>query len=339
MSGGRPILGLSMGESGIRGVVATTVFGALLFLIPTLFATRPYLLHISILICIYTIPAIGLNLMLGYTGLVSLGHMAFAGIGAYTAAVLMVDAHSSFWLALPVAVLAAGMAGALIGLPSLRLRNHYFIIVTLAFGMILYLVMNNWHAVTRGAEGFPGIPRPDPLALGGGAVVAFFSLRDFFYLALTFMLFAFLLQWALVNSDFGRALSAIRQDEKLAAYKGVNTMAYKVAVFAIGSGIAGLGGVLEVSYLRVAAPQSFDLLESINVVLIVVVGGAGYLAGPLLGATVFVGLPEYLRIAKELRLVIFGAILLLITLFAPKGLAGMPSLLRDRIRRRRDAVV
>lgn len=322
-----------------RGLWGTLVIGALLFLVPTVFANQPYLLHISILICIYAIPAVGLNLMLGYTGLVSLGHMAFAGIGAYVGAVLMVDAGWSFWLALPAAVAATGVMGALIGIPALRLRSHYFIIVTLAFGMILFLVMNNWDEVTRGAEGFPGIPRPEALPVGGPEGFTFFGLDHFFYLALAFTVLVFIVQWALVRSDFGRTLEAIKQDETLTAFKGVNTMAYKVAVFAIGSAIAGLGGVLKVSFLRVAAPLSFELLESINIVLIVVVGGAGFLAGPLLGSILFVGLPEYLRIAKDLRLVIFGAILLVITLFAPKGLAGMPGMVRAALRRRRDAAL
>jgi branched-chain amino acid transport system permease protein len=319
------------------GLWATLIVGGLFFLIPTVFADEPYLLHIAILVCIYAIPAVGLNLMLGYTGLVSLGHMAFAGVGAYVSAVLMIDAGWSFWLALPVAVVAAGAMGALIGIPALRLRSHYFIIVTLAFGMILFLVMNNWEDVTRGAEGFPGIPRPEPLPIGGPEGFTFFGLDHFYYLALVFTVLVFVVQWALVRSDFGRTLEAIKQDETLTAFKGVNTMAYKVAVFAIGSAIAGLGGVLKVSFLRVAAPLSFDMLESINIVLVTVVGGAGFLAGPLLGAIVFVGLPEYLRIANELRLVIFGAILLVVTLFAPKGLAGMPGLVRAAFRRRRDA--
>lgn len=321
------------------GLWGTIIIGLLCFLLPTVFSDQPYLLHIAILVCIYAIPAVGLNLMLGYTGLVSLGHMGFAGIGAYVAAVLMVDAGWTFWLATPVAVLAAGLMGALLGIPALRLRTHYFIIVTLAFGMILFLVMNNWDEVTRGAEGFPGIPRPTPLPFGGPDGFTFFGLDHFFYLVLAFTLLIFLLQWALVRSDFGRTLEAIKQDETLTAFKGVNTMAYKVAIFAIGSAIAGLGGVLKVSFLRVAAPLSFELLESINVVLIVVVGGAGFLAGPLLGSILFVGLPEYLRIAKELRLVIFGAILLVITLFAPKGLAGLPGLLYAIWRKRRDAAV
>ncbi|HUT50867.1 MAG TPA: branched-chain amino acid ABC transporter permease [Alphaproteobacteria bacterium] len=322
-----------------RGLAGTLVLGGLLFLIPTVLVDQPYLLHISILICIYAIPAVGLNLMLGYTGLVSLGHMAFAGIGAYVAAILMVDAGWSFWFAMPVAVVSAGVAGALIGIPALRLRSHHFIIVTLAFGMILFLVMNNWDEVTRGAEGFPGVPRPDPLPFGGPDGINFLTLENFYYLSLAFTVAVFVLQWALVRSDFGRSLEAIKQDETLASFKGVNTMAYKVAVFAIGSGVAGLGGVLKVSFLRVAAPLSFELLESINIVLIVVVGGAGFLAGPLLGAIIFVGLPEYLRIAKELRLVIFGAVLLIITLFAPKGLAGMPVMLRTRLQRWRNAAV
>lgn len=304
------------------GLIVTLAIGGLLFLVPTVTADAPYVLHIAVLCCVYAIPAVGLNLMLGYTGLVSLGHMAFAGVGAYVAAILMVDAGMSFWLSLPIAIAATGLAGVLIGIPCLRLRSHFFIIVTLAFGMILYLVMNNWDSVTRGAEGFPGVPRPEPLPIGAEGI-AFLSLSNFFYLVLTFTVLIFVLQWALVRSDFGRTLEAIKQDETLAAFKGINTMAYKVAVFAIGSSIAGLGGVLKVSFLRVAAPLSFELLESINIVLVVVVGGAGFLAGPALGAILFIGLPEYLRIAPQLRLVIFGAILLLITLFAPKGLAGL----------------
>lgn len=290
----------------------------LLLLIAVPWAAPPYLLHVLILCCIYAIPAVGLNLMLGYTGLVSLGHMAFAGIGAYTAAVLMVDARMSFWLALVCGVLAAAAAGAAIGAICLRFRTHFFMIVTLAFGLMLFSVMNNWDDVTRGAAGFPGIPRPAPLGS-----ISFGPLQNFYYLALGAAVLAFLVQWRVVRSGFGRVLVALRQDERLASSKGVNAMLYKTAVFALGSAIAGLGGVLHVSFLRVAAPASFTLAESINAVLIVIVGGAGTLAGPALGALVFVGLPEYLRVASEWRLVVFGILLVLIMLFAPQGLAGL----------------
>jgi branched-chain amino acid transport system permease protein len=254
-----------------------------------------------------------LNLMLGYTGLVSLGHIAFAGIGAYTAAWLMVDAKLGFWSALALAVAAAGAAGAAIGAVCLRFRSHFFMIVTLAFGLMLYSVMNNWDDVTRGAAGFPGIPRAP----------GFTTLERFYWLALTGALLAFAVQWRVVRSGFGRVLVALRQDERLARAKGVNAAFYKTVVFALGSALAGLGGVLLVSFLRVAAPASFTLAESINAVLIVVVGGAGSLLGPALGALLFVGLPEYLRVAAEWRLVVFGALLVLLMLFAPRGVAGL----------------
>ena len=294
---------------------------ALLYALPSI-ASHPYLLHVLALSCLYAIPAIGLNIMLGYTGLVSLGHMAFAGIGAYTAAVLMVDAKLGFWSALPLATLAAGAAGFAVGAICLRFRTHYFMIVTLAFGLLLHQVMNNWDEVTRGAAGFPGIPRPAPLALGQWSH-PFGPLAGFYRLALSGLLAAFAVQWLVVRSEFGMVLAAIRQDEKLAAFKGANTMLYKTAAFALGSAIAGFGGVLFVSFLRAASPDSFTLAESINMVLIVIIGGAGYLAGPILGALVYIGLPEYLRAANELRLVLFGIALVLITLFAPHGLAGL----------------
>ncbi|HTM59097.1 MAG TPA: branched-chain amino acid ABC transporter permease [Burkholderiales bacterium] len=291
--------------------------GLLMLLVAALYSiplvSAPYVLHILVLCCLYAIPAVGLNLMLGYTGLVSLGHIAFAGIGAYTAAYLMVDLKLGYWSALALAVAASGVAGAVIGAICLRFRSHFFMIVTLAFGLMLYSVMNNWDEVTRGAAGFPGIPRP----------AGFGPLESFYRLALGGALVAFAVQWLVVRSSFGRILVALRQDERLAEAKGVNAALCKTAVFALGSALAGLGGVLLVSFLRVAAPASFNLAESINAVLIVIIGGAGSLAGPILGALLFVGLPELLRVAAEWRLVVFGAILVLITLFAPNGIADL----------------
>lgn len=316
-----------------RAELAATVLAlALLYGLPALAQNQPYVLHIVVTACVFAIPAIGLNLMLGYTGLVSLGHMGFAGIGAYTAAVLIVDHGMSFWFAAPIATAAAGVMGAVIGLPCLRLRSHFFIIVTLAFGLVLYSVMNNWDSVTRGAEGFAGIPRPDPLVLGDWRL-EFRRLPQFYMLTVTMTAVVFGLQLLLVRSDFGRTLAAIRQDETLAAFKGANVMLYKVTVFAIGSAIAGLGGVMQVTFLRVAAPLSFDMLESINIVVVVILGGAGYLGGPVLGAALFVALPEFFRVASEFRLVFFGAVLLAITLFAPRGCAGLLADLAARLRR------
>jgi len=313
-----------------RELVILAPVMAALFALPQIIA-QPYLLQLVILACIDAIPAVGLNLMLGYTGLVSLGHMAFAGIGGYAVAVMMVDAGMSFWLALPLAALLAAVMGAAIGLVCLRLRSHFFVIVTLAFGLILGLIMNNWDAVTRGAQGFIGVPRPDPIRIAGLAI-RFLSMTNFYYLTLTALIVALALQLAIVRSDFGRTLTAIREDEVLARFRGVDTMRYKVAIFAIGSGIAGIGGALSVTFLRVAAPGSFDLMASVNAVLIVIVGGAGYLLGPIWGALLFVGIPEYLRIADNIRFILFGLVLIALTLYAPQGLAG---LFATGLRRRR----
>ena len=285
-------------------------------------AQQPFVLHMLVTACVLVVPAVGLNLMLGHGGLVSLGHMGFAGIGAYVAAVLMVDARWAFGPAVCAAMLAAGVAGGLISLLCFRFRGHFFMIVTLAFGLMLHAVMNNWDAVTRGAAGFAGIPRPTPLRWGD-AMWSFGPLPHFYALALAMAVIAFVVQYLVVNSNFGRSLAAIRQDERLARSRGVNTLLYKTTVFAIGTALAGMGGVLQVSFLRVAAPASFTMLESINMVLIVIIGGAGSLAGPALGALLYVALPELLRLSNEWRLVIFGVMLVLITLFAPKGLAGL----------------
>jgi branched-chain amino acid transport system permease protein len=289
--------------------------------LPLLVGGQPYLLHLATLALCYAVPAMGLNLLFGYTGLVSLGQMGFAGVGAYTAA-LMLKSGIPFLPALVAAAAAGGLAGLLVGLPCLRLRSHFFIIVTLAFGVILYALFNNLDWLTGGAEGLPGIPRPRPLDLGF-TVLDFRRPLGFYWLALVVFLAMFLLQAAIVHSDFGRNLSAIRQDEPLAAARGVNVFANKLAIFAISAAMAGIGGAMKVVLLRAAAPLSFDLSESINLVLIVILGGAGYLLGPLLGAILYVGLPELLRAAAEMRLVIFGLLLVLLALFAPRGASGL----------------
>lgn len=302
---------------------------ALLYLTPLVAPGQLYALHILTLALCYTVPAIGLNLLFGYTGLVSLGHMGFAGVGAYTTALMMKNGGVGFVPALAAGAVAAGGVGLLVGLPCLRLRSHFFIIVTLAVGVILYSLFNNLDVVTGGAEGLPGIPRPQPLDLGF-AVVDFRRPQGFYWLAVTVFVAMFFVQWMIVRSDFGRSLAAIRQDETVAAARGVDVFAHKLAVFVISAAIAGIGGGLKVTFLRAAAPLSFELLESINLVMIVILGGAGYLLGPLIGAVLFIAIPEVLRIANELRLVIFGVVLVLFALYAPRGVCGLVVVLRRR---------
>jgi branched-chain amino acid transport system permease protein len=303
---------------------------ALLYLMPVIAPGELYALHILTLALCYAVPAMGLNLLFGYTGLVSLGHMGFAGVGAYITALLMKNGVTGFVPALAAGAVAAGAVGALMGLPCLRLRSHFFIVVTLAVGVILYTLFNNLDWLTGGAEGLPGIPRPQPLNIGV-LVIDFRRPQGFYWLALTVFAAMFLVQYLIVRSDFGRSLAAIRQDETVAAARGVDIFAHKLAIFAISAAMAGVGGGLKVTFLRAAAPLSFDMLESINLVMIVILGGAGYLLGPLIGAVLFIALPEGLRIANELRLVIFGALLVLLALYAPRGVCGLAVALARRL--------
>ncbi|WP_426955403.1 branched-chain amino acid ABC transporter permease [Muricoccus radiodurans] len=294
----------------------------------------PYLLQILALACTYAVPAIGLNLLLGYGGLVSLGHAAFVGLGGYALGLLTVEAGWSFWAALPLAPLVAGVAGALLGAVTLRLRSHFFMIATLAFGLVLHAVLNNWEGLTRGPVGLPGIPRPEALALFG-LEIGFRRLPDFAAFAVGCTALAYGFSALVVRSDFGRMLEAIRQDEILAAAKGVDVARGKIVTFALAAAIAGFGGALKVSFLRVAAPASFEYAEGINLVLIVVLGGAGRLAGPLIGALLFVALPEALRVAAEWRLVFFGLALVILMRAAPDGVAGLIARGWAALRRRR----
>jgi branched-chain amino acid transport system permease protein len=310
--------------------LAVLALFVLLYLLPVIAPGELYALHILTLALCYAVPAIGLNLLFGYTGLVSLGHMGFAGVGAYTTALLMKNGMAGFFPALVAGAVMAGAVGLLVGLPCLRLRSHFFIVVTLAVGVILYTLFNNLDWLTGGAEGLPGIPRPQPIDLGR-MVVDFRRPQGFYWLALTVFVAIFLAQYLIVRSDFGRSLAAIRQDETVAAARGVDVFAHKLAIFTISAAIAGIGGGLKVTFLRAAAPLSFELLESINLVMIVILGGAGFLLGPLIGAVLFIALPEALRIANELRLVVFGILLVLLALYAPRGVCGLTAALARRL--------
>lgn len=290
--------------------------------LPLLLPGHTYALQVLTLTMCSVVPAIGLNLVFGYTGLVSLGHMGFAGVGGYTAGLLLKSAGWGFLPALGAGAGLAGLSGLLVGLPCLRLRSHFFIIVTLAVGLILSTLFNSLDWLTGGAEGLPGIPRPRPITVAG-VRLALATPTGFYWVALAVTAGAFVLQWAIVRSPFGRSLAAIRQDETMAASRGVNVFAHKLAIFALSAAIAGAGGVLRVSFLRVAAPSSFDLAESLNLVAVVILGGQGYLAGPVMGALLFVALPELLRVAAQARLLLFGALLVLFALFAPRGVLGL----------------
>ena len=289
------------------------------------FLEDSYLIRILVMLSLNIILAASVNLLVGYTGQICLAQAAFYGIGAYTSAVLTVKLGLSFWLALPASFIIAALCGALLGMPTLRLKGHYLAIATLGFGVIIHVVLNNWDAVTQGPMGIMGIEPPSILGFAlsdGNAYLAFVIL----FSALVMVAIA-----TLLNSAYGRAFLAIKEDEISAEVSGVNTYLYKVLVFAISSGIAGLAGSLYAHYVHFISPESFGVTASIEILILAIVGGLGTLPGPVVGSGVLMFLSELLRGTKELQLIIYGAMLVFVIIFLPQGIyPSMKNLLFGR---------
>jgi len=282
-----------------------------------------YLLHILILIGIYVILSVSLNLITGYAGLLSIAHAAFYGVGAYVAALLALKFHSPFLANIACAVILSGLLGALVGIPSLRIRDDYFAIATFAFQVITFSVMNNWVAFTGGPMGLPGIPQP---AIFGWKITTHY---DFLIVVFFLCVITLWISHKIVSSPFGRVLKAVREDEIFAQAMGKNVASYKILIFVIGAGMASVAGVMYAYYISFIDPTSFTIMESIFIISIVIIGGAGNIWGSVLGAAVLVILPEALRflgmpssIAANMRQIIYGALLVIFMLFRPQGFIG-----------------
>lgn len=280
----------------------------------------PYVLHVAVLAGIYVVLTLSLNLITGFCGQFSLGHAGFYGIGAYTAALLAVHAGTPFILNLGAAAAAAAVAGFLIGIPTLRLGGIYLAMATLGFGEIIHLVLLNWMSVTRGPLGIPAIPGP---ALFG---VDLATPARQYYVALGLVVLASLVVTRLVNSSFGEAIQAIRDDEIAAEALGVPTTRLKVVTFAVSAALAGMAGAFFAHYTTFISPGSFTLVESILVLSLLVFGGMGSVEGSIAGAVLLTAAPEVFRFLAEYRMVIYGALLLGLILFRPQGLLGGLSL-------------
>ena len=282
-----------------------------------------YLLHILIFINIYIIIAISLNLIAGYTGILSIAHAGFYGVGAYVSALMAVHFGTPFVLNLIFAMLFAGLVSAIVAIPSLRIHDDYLVIATFGFQMILFSIFNNWVSVTRGSLGIPGIPQPNLFGWQVSSHWEFLVLTGFLVILVYFF------ARRLVQSPFGRVLKAIREDEIFAQSLGKNVTQYKILVFVIGGALAAISGSLYAHYVTFIDPTSFTILESIFMISIVIVGGAGSLSGSIVGAVVLVVIPELLRflgmpnaIAANMRQIIYGGLLVLMMIFRPKGLVG-----------------
>lgn len=282
-----------------------------------------YVLHILILVAIYITLAVSLDLLAGRMGLLSVAQAAFYGLGAYTSALLAVQFGVPFFVGVLAGMTVAVMISFVVSLPSLRLHDDYFVIATFGFQMILFSIFNNWMNLTRGPLGIPGIPQP---VIFGWHVT---SHLDFLILAAAFACFAYFVVYRLTSSPFGRVLHAIREDEVFAEAHGKNTLYFKVTAFAVSAALAASSGSLYASYITYIDPTSFTVMESILIISMVIIGGAGSLWGPLIGAFVLVTLPEALRfvglpdsVAANLRQIIYGSLLVIMMMFRPRGLVG-----------------
>lgn len=282
-----------------------------------------YLFHILVLIGIYSVLTVSLDLVAGRTGLLSLAHGAFYGIGAYTSALLGLHWGWPFLLTVPVGIVLAAAVSLTVSLPSLRLHGDYFVIATLGFQMILFSLFNNWMRLTRGPLGIPGIPQP--VILGWEVN----STLEFAILAVAFAILAYLVVGLIATSPLGRILHAIREDEVFSKACGKNTVRFKVAAFAVSSALAAMAGALYAHYITYIDPTTFTVTDSILVLSMVIIGGAGSIWGPLVGAVVLVALPEALRFiglpttsAANLRQIIYGALLIVMMTVRPQGLVG-----------------
>ena len=291
-------------------------FALVTLLVGVLFRDQSYLMRVGILALLYGVLTVSLNLVNGFTGLFSLGHAAFYGIGAYASGLLALRLGWPFPLALVAAGVVAAFFGLLLSLPSLRLRGIYLAIVTLAFAEIVRLMIINLQGLTRGPFGLPGIPPPN---LFGVRLTTDFSV---FLLALALLLFAVYVVERIMRSRIGDALLAIRDDEVAAAACGIRVFQYKVLAFVTASFLAGMAGSVYAHYTRFISPDSFTLNESFIVLSMLVFGGMGSTAGAVLGAGVLTALPEAFRFAAEYRMLIYGIVLTLVILFRPQGVLG-----------------
>jgi branched-chain amino acid transport system permease protein len=284
--------------------------------------TNNYLFHLLIMAVIWSILATSLNLVLGYTGLLSLAHGAFFGMGAYTSALLVTKCDWNFWATIPPSMAVAALVGALLGLLTLRLEGHYFAVSTMSFGIVVSLVLEKWDDLTEGPRGISSIPAPTPIPLFGFGEVRFETNVAKYYLAVLALAICLLFVWRLVHSPVGRALEAIRQNELLASCLGVNLVFYKLLAFSISAAIAGLAGVLYSVYITYLNPADAGLWNGFYAVMYIVIGGMGTFWGPLVGTLFLVTLPEFLRMFQEYRLLLLGVLLILTVTFLPEGIVG-----------------
>jgi branched-chain amino acid transport system permease protein len=289
------------------------VFSLFVIALPLILSNNYYLMALNIA-ALNVVIVIGLNLLMGYAGQISLGHAAFFGLGAYLSAILTTTCGFPVWPTIPAAMAITAVVAYLIGIPTLKLEGHYLVMATLGFNVIVYIVMIQLSAVTGGPSGFAGIPR---LQIGG---FAFDSDLKIYYLFWAVAILVLILSLNLIHSRAGRAMAALSHNEIAARCTGIDTETYKVKIFVISAALASLAGSLYAHYISFISPGSFSIFFSLQAVTMVLVGGMGSVWGSLFGAILLSLLPEVLHSVKEYNVLVYGFILMAVLMFFPRGL-------------------
>ncbi len=288
--------------------------------------TSRYAQDVAVNVLVYVCLGLGLNIVVGLCGLLDLGYIAFYGVGAYTYALCSVHYGMPFWICLPICALFASIAGCIIGYPTLRMRGDYLAIVTLGFGEIVRIILNNWMSLTNGPNGIMGVKAPGvywPEIVDGVWTFEHLWLKKLhwlYYVVLALAVFTVIAVHRLNFSRIGRAWEAIREDETAAELMGVNTFLFKLLAYAMGALFGGLAGAFFAARMRFVSPESFTFLESAMVLAMVVLGGMGSIPGVILGVIALVALPELFRGLELYRMLVFGGVMCLMMLVRPAGL-------------------
>lgn len=314
----------------VAAVVAVILLG-----LPFLGFTQ-YVMRIIIMIGIYSMLALGLNILVGYTGQVSLGHAGFYAIGAYTASLLCLKLGANFIVASLGGAALAALCGLLLGLPTLRLKGTYLSIVTLGFGEIVKMITTNWDPVTNGTLGLKNIPRPSIFGLQ-----LTLANNGLYYLMLALVCLVTLICILLIKSKIGRAFMSIKEDELAATMMGIKTTRYKILAFVVSAFITGIVGAFYAGVIGFIEPNSFTFDVSTLIISIVILGGMGTIRGMFLGAAILISFPEIFRFFMDYRFVVYGLILIVMMRFRPQGVLGwksqmpykLPKLVRQQLER------
>jgi branched-chain amino acid transport system permease protein len=301
---------------GFKRDIASVLGFMLFLLVVPRFLTNDYYINILTLSLTHAVIAVGLNLLMGYTGQVSLGHAAFYGLAAYTTAVLT----TTYGFPVPAGMIAgiavSGVVAYLIGIPTLKLKGHYLAMATLGFGIIVYIFFNETIGLTGGPSGFTDVPRLNVLGY------KFESDVSYYYLLSIVLSCVVLLSLNLIHSRIGRALRAIHTSETASQVAGIDIAKYKGFIFVLSALFAGLAGVLYAHNRAFVAPTSFGFNFSIELVTMVVLGGMANVWGAVIGAFFLTVLPEFLRVFENVEILLYGAILIIFMVFLPEGIAG-----------------